>query len=193
MLRYLLNVARLWESKARGRVHTEVLRARAPGLLIGRQTTVRYDDLSALSIGTDVSIGAFGEIIVIARSPHSSVAGRFSVGANTVIGSYANIRAAGGEVRIGDNCLLAQFITIVAANHLDFDEGASSGGSRYDEVRTGVRIGTKVWIGAGACLLPGADVGDGAVIAAGAVVTGKVPGGEIWGGVPACRLGDGVA
>lgn len=48
-----------------------------------------------------------------------------------------------------------------------------------------VRIGNDVWIGANAVILPGVTVGDGAVIAAGAVVTKDVKPYSIVGGVPA--------
>jgi acetyltransferase-like isoleucine patch superfamily enzyme len=54
----------------------------------------------------------------------------------------------------------------------------------YDEKRTGVRIGSNVWIGAGASLLPGIRVGDNSIIAAGAVVTTDVPPDQVWGGIP---------
>jgi acetyltransferase-like isoleucine patch superfamily enzyme len=37
-----------------------------------------------------------------------------------------------------------------------------------------VTIGNHVWIGAGATLLPGVNIGDGAVVAAGSVVTRDV-------------------
>lgn len=46
-------------------------------------------------------------------------------------------------------------------------------------------IGHDVWIGHGAIVLPGVKVGDGAVLAAGAVVTKDVPPYTIVGGVPA--------
>lgn len=48
-----------------------------------------------------------------------------------------------------------------------------------------VRIGNDVWIGARAMIMDGVSVGDGAVIAAGAVVTKDVPPYAIVGGVPA--------
>lgn len=48
-----------------------------------------------------------------------------------------------------------------------------------------VTIGNKVWIGATATILSGVSIGDGAVIAAGAVVTKDVPAHTIAGGVPA--------
>lgn len=46
-------------------------------------------------------------------------------------------------------------------------------------------IGDEVWIGARAIVLRGVRIGQGAVVAAGAVVTKDVPDYEIWGGVPA--------
>ena len=48
-----------------------------------------------------------------------------------------------------------------------------------------VVIGNDAWIGAGAILLEGITVGDGAVVAAGAVVTKDVPPYAVVGGVPA--------
>ena len=46
-------------------------------------------------------------------------------------------------------------------------------------------IGDDVWIGVNVVILRGVRIGDGAVIAAGAVVAKDVPENEIWGGVPA--------
>lgn len=55
-----------------------------------------------------------------------------------------------------------------------------------DEFRTGpVEMGHDVWVGQGAMFAGGFSVGDGAVIAAGAVVTKDVPAYAIVGGVPA--------
>ncbi len=48
-----------------------------------------------------------------------------------------------------------------------------------------IRIGKKVWIGANATVVPGVSIGDGAVIAAGAVVTKDVPARTVVAGVPA--------
>lgn len=46
-------------------------------------------------------------------------------------------------------------------------------------------IGNDVWIGANVCILPGVNIGDGAILAAGAIVTKDVPPYAIVGGVPA--------
>jgi virginiamycin A acetyltransferase len=51
--------------------------------------------------------------------------------------------------------------------------------------KEGIVIGNDVWIGARAIILAGVQIGDGAVIGAGAVVTQDVPAYAISGGVPA--------
>lgn len=48
-----------------------------------------------------------------------------------------------------------------------------------------VRIGSDVWIGAGAILLPGAVIGEKCVIGAGSVVKGEIPAGSVAVGSPA--------
>jgi acetyltransferase-like isoleucine patch superfamily enzyme len=48
-----------------------------------------------------------------------------------------------------------------------------------------IRIGDRVWIGARAVILKGVTIGDGAIVAAGSVVTKDVAPGTLVGGVPA--------
>lgn len=48
-----------------------------------------------------------------------------------------------------------------------------------------IKIGNHVWVGQGATILKGVSVGDGAIIAAGALVTKDVPAFSVVGGVPA--------
>lgn len=55
-----------------------------------------------------------------------------------------------------------------------------------------IAIGDRVWIGQRAMILKGVTIGDGAIIAAGAVVTRDVPAGALVGGVPAKTIREGV-
>ncbi|HYN69036.1 MAG TPA: acyltransferase [Candidatus Eisenbacteria bacterium] len=55
-----------------------------------------------------------------------------------------------------------------------------------------IEIGDHVWIGLNAIILKGVKIGDGAIVAAGAVVTGDVPAGTLVGGVPARVIREGV-
>ena len=50
-----------------------------------------------------------------------------------------------------------------------------------------VTIGNNVWIGGHACILPGVNIGDNAIIGAGSVVTHDIPAGSVAVGNP-CRV-----
>jgi acetyltransferase-like isoleucine patch superfamily enzyme len=98
------------------------------------------------------------------------------------IGRYAfinqGVRMEGRQaIRIGEGALIGPFCCIENVNH-------RPGGSE----ELPVTVGKGAWIGVGSILLPGADVGDGAVVAAGSVVRGRVAPHELWGGIPARPL-----
>lgn len=101
-----------------------------------------------------------------------SFGNRVDVGENVVI-------RGGGGVRIGDNVLIASGAAIISQGHPIVPP-------RWNLVISNeVQIGDEVWIGANATILPGVTVGDGSIIAAGAVVTRNVPSSCIVAGVPA--------
>jgi acetyltransferase-like isoleucine patch superfamily enzyme len=91
---------------------------------------------------------------------------------------YGSMLAGNAHITIGDHCALAPRVRILSATHdyrrLDLPDTAAS-----------VTIGRHVWIGAGATVLPGVAIGDGAVIAAGSVVTKSVAPFTVVGGNPA--------
>lgn len=53
-----------------------------------------------------------------------------------------------------------------------------------------VKIHGRVWISCRTIILPGVTIGEGAVIAAGAVVTKDVELYSIYGGIPAVKIGE---
>ncbi len=146
-----------------------------------------YHDLDTIEIGKNVSVGPFAEILVYRRSRHSKVPGRLILEDNAIVSMSADIRAAGGTIRIGENSGVGQHNVLVAANH-QLRAGELHLASPWDEERCGVDIGKNVWVAAGCILLPGCVIGDNSVIAAGSVVRGMVPSGEVWGGVPARKI-----
>lgn len=87
-----------------------------------------------------------------------------------------------GGVTIGDRTLVGYGTQILSRNHRvpPLPESIFFSGH---EARP-VEIGADVWIGAGCIILPGARIGDHAVVAAGSVVIKNVPPGAIVGGVP---------
>lgn len=56
------------------------------------------------------------------------------------------------------------------------------------EVIGPVRIGKGAFVGMNSTILPGVTIGEGAIVAAGSVVTGDVEPDSVYGGVPARRL-----
>ncbi len=87
-----------------------------------------------------------------------------------------------GTITIGENVGIAEDVIILTADH-------NIKSSNFDGQNKGVTIGDYAWIGTRAMILPGVSLGRGSVIAAGAVVTKSVPEYEIWGGVPARKIG----
>jgi len=86
------------------------------------------------------------------------------------------------RVRIGDFTLLGPGVQILTPMHpLDADL------RRRQELGKPVEIGSDVWVGGGALILPGVRIGSRTVIGAGSVVTRDVPDGVLAVGNP-CRV-----
>ena len=82
---------------------------------------------------------------------------------------------------IGNNVLIGPNVSIYSACHpLDADRRRT-----FDEWAEPVTIRNDVWIGGGAIILPGVEIGDRCVVAAGAVVTKNLPADSLVGGYPA--------
>lgn len=84
-----------------------------------------------------------------------------------------------GGIFIEDGALIGHNVVLATLNHAMRPE------RRGDMLPAPIHIGKRVWIGSNAAVLPGVTIGDGAIVAAGAVVTRDVPENTIVGGVPA--------
>lgn len=93
----------------------------------------------------------------------------------------ANFRTRGG-IYIGDGALIGHNVVLATLNH------AKSPNDRGTMIPAPIHIGKHVWIGSNSTILPGVTIGDGAIVAAGAVVSKDVPENAIVGGVPATIL-----
>jgi len=144
-------------------------------------------DSSNFHLGEGVFIGANTCLLCMDDPKGERGISKLSIGNGTSIGEMNNIRAAGGEIIIGEKCILSQFITIVAANHL-IDKNTFMIDQAWDTNRNKVVIGDDVWIGSHAQIMPGVNIGKGAIIAAGATVTKDVEPYAIMVGSPAKLL-----
>src|SRR5262245_54247025 len=87
------------------------------------------------------------------------------------------------EVRIGDGTQLGPGVQLLAADHPRAPQDRRS----LLELARPVSIGSNVWLGAAAIVLPGISVGDDSIIGAGSVVTRDIPSGVMAVGAP-CRV-----
>lgn len=111
------------------------------------------------------------------------------IGENVQLNDYVHI-AAIERVTIGNDVLIASKVFISDHNH-----GTYSGPAPHSNpaitpasralVSAPVVIEDKVWLGEHVCVLPGVRIGQGSVVAAGAVVTHDLPAYVIAAGVPA--------
>lgn len=106
-----------------------------------------------------------------------------------------NIRIGEGTI-IGDHATLDGRAPLIIGNHVDIASEVAIYNSEHDihsedmkPIEAPVEIGDYVFIGPRAIILPGVKIGNGAVVAAGAVVTKNVPEKTIVGGVPAQEIG----
>jgi tetrahydrodipicolinate N-succinyltransferase len=127
-----------------------------------------------------------------------------TLGRGTVVKAYSIIQSSGGQIRFGQNCGISSFnhiatgmndlvmgdfvrtgphVTIIATTREHRDKSRRIIDQGYRD--RGIRIGNDVLIGARAVLVDGCEIGDGAVIGVGSVVTGKVPPYAIVFGSPA--------
>lgn len=102
----------------------------------------------------------------------------------------------GDDTSVGDRCFLDGRAKLVIGNHVDiasqvliYNSEHNINDEWFGAIEEPVRIGNYVFIGPRAIILPGVTIGDGAIVAAGAVVTKDVSPQSIVGGVPAKEIG----
>ena len=101
-----------------------------------------------------------------------------TIGKHVFLNSGCKFQDQGG-ITIEDGTQIGHNVVLATLNH------SLDPAHRKDVIPAPIHIGRDVWIGANAVILPGVTIGDGAVIAAGAVVTKDVPENTVAGGVPA--------
>lgn len=92
-------------------------------------------------------------------------------------------------ITIGSHCLIASGCYFIDHDHQSARRGLPMG-TQTDGPEAPVILESDVWLGANVVVLKGVTIGQGAIVAAGAVVRDSVPPYEIWGGVPAKKIGD---
>ena len=128
---------------------------------------------------------ALDDQVVLLATGSRANAPRLVIRSGTYVNRFTMFDAS-ESIEVGRNCLVGPFCYIT-----DHDHGINASSPIVEQALVGspVRIGSGVWIGAGAIILKGVTIGSNAVIGAGAVVTRHVGSGEKVAGVPAHSMG----
>ena len=143
---------------------------------------VKIDALSkgGIEVGEGFSLGR--NSIIECTGVIRELGEKLTIGKNVGIAANAFISMR-GPVEIGDDTIFGPNVAIHAENH-NFDD-INKPIRLQGATRKGIRIGKDCWIGSGVKILDGVTIGNGCIIAAGAVVNKDIPDYSIAGGVPA--------
>lgn len=134
-----------------------------------RSTIVRMDNEAVLKVKNDFSFFYGCDLIVFEKGILELGGGFFN--------SNVKIRCK-EKITIGNDVAISHDVTIMDSDgHQILQEGHKESAP--------IEIGNNVWVGSRAMILKGVKIGDGAIVAAGAVVTKDVPAYSMVAGVPA--------
>ena len=188
-----------------GRGHTLVI---GPGVTLDAPPAGRNPALRLTGEGHRVHIGPGGRLAV--QATLEGARARLDLGERVIVTAFINLVGADttltvgdgttmvqaslqlhepGHIRIGRDCMISSQVYISLSDiHPIYDLAT---GVRINPAAS-VEIGDHVWLGLRSLVMKGARIGDGAVVAAGALVSGEVEPACIVGGTPARVLRRGV-
>lgn len=103
------------------------------------------------------------------------------IGDNSVVNNRVLLDGRGARLLIGSSVDIASEVNIWTTQHIPGDE-------KHSVTSKPVIIEDNVWLCNRVIVLPGSIIRKGVVVAAGAVVSGELESGYIYGGVPAKKL-----
>ena len=115
--------------------------------------------------------GSIGEDCYIEPPFHANWGGKHVFFGNHVYANFNLTMVDDANIYVGDYVMFGPNVTVATAGH-PIEPTLRKKALQYN---LEVKIGSNVWIGAGAVILPGVTIGDNSVIGAGSVVTKDVP------------------
>lgn len=144
-------------------------------------------DIELSTRGTLMRIGARTMIDAFVKIKPAGGSGELVIGADCAINSGTVIYTGNG-IRIGDAVLIAANCTLAPTNHQFSDATRRIRDQGFQPSRGGIVIGNDVWLGANVVVLDGAMIGEGCIVAAGAIVRGELEPFSVYAGSPAKRV-----
>jgi len=126
-----------------------------------------------------VIVGANGYRTSLTTVKHKNGEGRISIGDRVLVMNGVRISSA-SEIRIGDDCMLANFCYLTDADWHDIHDRTSSPGRTAPII-----LERGAWIGDSAIICKGVRIGENSIVGAGSVVRKDVPPNSVAIGNPA--------
>ena len=149
-------------------------------LSIDRRCYIDALSINGISLGFNVSIGK--STTIECSGSLQNIGMGLKVGNNVGLGTHGYFGCAGG-VKIGNDTIFGNYVSIHSENHV-FDN-LDIPIRKQGVTHKGIEIGNNCWIGSKATFLDGSSIGNGCVVAAGALVRGTFPDNSVIGGIPA--------
>jgi acetyltransferase-like isoleucine patch superfamily enzyme len=150
---------------------------------VGARVVTGYDleieNGGSIHIGDDVSISSRALL-------SSRKGGEIRVADNCFFGHNVKIVSDRARIVIGEDCLVAENVSIRAGNH---GIRAETLIRLQENTAENISIGKDVWIGSGVVVLAGSNIADGCVIGANSVVRGFTEANTIYAGAPIRKIG----
>ena len=152
----------------------------ARGVSIGDDTILDARGTRGLALSAGSRLGRSG---IVTTTSHLSLMGAgVSIGERSGVGDFFHIGASGG-VSIGKDVIIGPYLLVHSQEHNYTDSAVPI--RLQGTTQAEVVVGDNCWIGSRVTLLAGTKLGPRTVVAAGAVVMGEHPGGQILAGIPA--------
>lgn len=121
-----------------------------------------------------------GKDVIIKDHCYFGNGSKLTVGNRSQLGQHARLN---GDITIGDDCVMGPDVVMMATSHefKSLEIPINRQGAKEEEP---IRIGNDCWIGTRVIILPGVELGDQCIVAAGAIVTHSFPSKCILGGYP---------
>ena len=126
-----------------------------------------------------------GDDVRITSSARFWLTGDLEIGSGSWIGHEVFVAGGNAAVYIGKDVDIAPRVSLITGTHKRGSSGKKAAGPGYS---LPITIGDGAWIGACATIIGGVEIGEGALVAAGALVRTRVDARTSVGGVPAKKI-----